>query len=65
MSDLIRTSVENGVALVVLNDPAKRNALSQPMAAELNAALEALRQAGEEPYVIGHIARGEEKIALC
>ena len=43
MSDLIRTSVENGVALVVLNDPAKRNALSQPMAAELNAALEALR----------------------
>ena len=29
------------------------------------AALEALRQAGEEPYVIGHIARGEEKIALC
>ena len=37
------------------------------MVSELTAgaALEALRQAGEEPYVIGHIARGEEKIALC
>lgn len=43
MCQLIQTSVENGIALILLNDPAKRNALSQPMARELNEALEAFR----------------------
>ena len=30
-----------------------------------DAALEALRAGGEEPYIIGEIVAGEEKVALC
>lgn len=43
MYEFIQISVENGVGRILLNDPPKRNALSQPMARELNEALEAFR----------------------
>ena len=41
-----------GMSLVVSKDTA-------------DAALNALREAGEEPYVIGEIVAGEEKVVLC
>lgn len=43
MSQYIQTTVERGAAWVTLNDPPKRNALSQAMATELNQVLEAFR----------------------
>lgn len=43
MFQLIQTTVENHAAFITLNDPAKMNALSQPMAAELYQALEQYR----------------------
>ena len=43
MDEKIRCFVENGIATVILNDPEKMNALSQPMATELNQTLTELR----------------------
>ena len=39
-TQLVETAVEEGVATLLLNDPAKLNALSIPMAKALTAALE-------------------------
>lgn len=43
MSDYIRLSKDGNIGTILLNDPSKRNALSQPMAAQLKAALDDLR----------------------
>ena len=43
MEELIQTSVNGRIGMILLRDPAKRNALSQPMAAQLKEALERFR----------------------
>lgn len=57
MFQLIKTNVDGHAAFITLNDPAKMNALSQPMAAELYQALEQYRF---DPEVRVIVLRGAE-----
>ena len=43
MEAKVSCSIENGIAMIILNDPEKMNALSQPLAAELSKTLAGLR----------------------
>ena len=43
MYQYVKTYIENGAGYIILNDPKKLNALSQPMAAELSEVLEQFR----------------------
>ena len=43
MYQYVKTYTENGAGYIILNDPKKLNALSQPMAAELSEVLEQFR----------------------
>lgn len=56
-TQLVEVAVEEGVATLLLNDPAKLNALSIPMAKALTAALE---QAGRDPAVRAVVLRGAQ-----
>ena len=56
-TQLVEAAVEEGVATLLLNDPAKLNALSIPMAKALTAALE---QAGRDPAVRVVVLRGAQ-----
>ena len=56
-AQLVQTTVEEGVATLLLNDPEKLNALSIPMARALSAAL---GQAGRDPAVRVVVLRGAQ-----
>ncbi|MEW4412043.1 enoyl-CoA hydratase/isomerase family protein [Clostridium sp. AN503] len=57
MYQYLITSVKDGIGTIILNDPQKRNALSQAMAAELHEALLAYRF---DPEVRVVVLRGAE-----
>lgn len=57
MKSYINVTISEGVALVMLNDPPKRNALSQPMAKQL---LEVIERVRFDPEVKVIVLRGAE-----
>ncbi|MFQ7031987.1 MAG: enoyl-CoA hydratase-related protein [Clostridium sp.] len=56
MYQYVKTYIENGAGYIILNDPKKLNALSQPMAAELSEVLEQFRF---DPQIRVIVLRGE------
>ena len=56
MYQYVKTYTENGAGYIILNDPKKLNALSQPMAAELSEVLEQFRF---DPSIRVIVLRGE------
>ena len=56
MYQYVKTYTENGAGYIILNDPKKLNALSQPMAAELSEVLEQFRF---DPRIRVIVLRGE------
>lgn len=57
MSHLVMTTVEQGIATLMLNNPAQMNALSQPMAEQLYTAL---KQVSYDPNVRVVVLRGAQ-----
>ena len=61
MYQYVKTYIENGAGYIILNDPKKLNALSQPMAAELSEVLEQFRF---DPQIRDR-APGRRRQVLC
>ena len=62
MYQYVKTYIENGAGYIILNDPKKLNALSQPMAAELSEVLEQFRF---DPQIRVIVRPGRRRKVLC